>query len=85
MFLGKYRREILNQMSIPLTKTKMEAVLQECAFNEAYSRLEPKMATIFNPLVNTTIFEEKFGRNNMILENDYIKKYKATWALNMVK
>ena len=85
MFLGKYRREILDQMSIPLTKTKMEAVLQECAFNEQYSKLEPKMATIFNPLLNSDKFEEKFGRKNMILENDYIRKYKATWALNMVK
>ena len=85
MFLGKYRREILDKMSIPLTKTKMEAVLQECAFNEQYSKLETKMATIFNPLLNSDKFEEKFGRKNMILENDYIRKYKGTWSLEMVK
>ena len=85
MFLGKYRREILDKMSIPLTKTKMEAVLQECAFNEQYSKLESKMATIFNPLLNSDKFEEKFGRKNMILENDYIRKYKGTWSFEMVK
>jgi len=85
MFLGKYRREILNKMIIPTTKTKMEAVMQECAFNQEYSILEAKMATIFKPLVNTDVFEEKFGRNNMVLENDYIKKYKGTWSLEMVK
>lgn len=85
MFLGKYRRCVLDKMSIPITKTKMEAVLQECAFNQEYAKLETKMATIFNPIVNTDKFEEKFGRNNMILENDYIKKYKGTWTLEMVK
>jgi len=85
MFLGKYRREILDQMIIPETKTKMEAVLAEISFNNEYERLEQKRGIICQPIVNTSNFEEKFGRNNMILENDYIKKYKGTWSLEMVK
>jgi hypothetical protein len=30
-------------------------------------------------------FEAKFGRRNMIMENQYIKKYKAHWTLGMLK
>ena len=30
-------------------------------------------------------FERKFGRQNMIMENKYIKKYKAHWTYNMLK
>jgi len=30
-------------------------------------------------------FERKFGRQNMIMENQYIKKYKAHWTYNMLK
>jgi len=31
-----------------------------------------------------SVYEEKNGRNNMILENDYCKKYKGHWNLEMI-
>lgn len=30
-------------------------------------------------------FEQKFGRRNLIMENNYIKKYKGHWTHNMLK
>jgi hypothetical protein len=85
MFMGKYRREILSQMNIPITKTKLEAVMAEMSFNSEYAGKEQRKAIIDNPIHDGNIFEEKFGRTNMILENKYLKKYKGTWTLEMAK
>lgn len=30
-------------------------------------------------------FEQKFGRNNMVIENEYIKKYKGSWDMTTLK
>lgn len=83
MFLGKYRREILSQMQITPTITKRQAVLAEIEFNNRYAQLEPSQHSIAQPLHDTDIFEDKFGRKNMILENPWIKKYKGCWSIDM--
>ena len=83
-FLNKYTRKALLLTGIPKTKTKRESIYAESTFHRA--------------LLNTGVFvlwpkslkdnpnrEFKFGRKNMILENDYIKKYKGCWNINMVK
>jgi hypothetical protein len=80
MFLGKYRREILSKIEIPITKTKIEAVDAEMDFNKLYAENESRVVVYCPDLRNTEVFEEKFGRKNMVLENKYIKKYKATWS-----
>lgn len=84
-FLGKYRREVLAQMTITPTKTKLEAVLAEIDFNKKYLQLEQNYTTCDEPLHDTDVFETKFGRNNMILENTWIKKYKGCWDIEMAK
>lgn len=84
MYLGKYRREVLSQIEIPSVATKKEAVDQEIAFNQRYAEKEQNKEMIEQPLNNTNIFEDKFGRTNMVLENFYIKKYKGTWSYDQV-
>lgn len=79
MFFGKYQRKVLDKIVIPETKTKIEAVEQEMEFNTNYGN--NCTYTVQCPeLRNSDVFEEKFGRNNMILENKYFKKYKGTWS-----
>lgn len=85
MFIGKYRREILETMNILPTTTKKEAVLAEMIFNKDYCSRESKLTTLFPEFRNSNVFEEKFGRKNMVLENEYLKKYKGTWSWDMVK
>ena len=84
MYLGKYRREVLDKLPMPVTKTKREAVDQEVLFNQAYANLETNKVVVDPPLRNTDVFCDKFGRKNMVLENQYIRKYKATWSADMV-
>lgn len=83
MFWGKYKRSVLEHLEIPVTKTKQEAVEQEMVFNQKYaSSCEYKV--ICPEIRNGEVFEEKFGRTNMILENNYFKKFKATWSRNQL-
>lgn len=83
MFFGKYKRQILSRLCIPETKTKLEAVEQEILFNNKYAALCDH-EVICPELRNQPKFEFKFGRNNMVLENQYFKKYKGTWSRNQL-
>lgn len=89
MYLGKYLKKVLDKINIPLVKNKMESVNYEQRFNRLYKAMSDSMgiktALHQPPLVKSTNFINKHGRNNMILENDVIKKYKATWNRNQIR
>lgn len=86
MYIGKYRRETLEQVGIPRVTTKREEHAQEFEWNAKYIAAEPKL---INPLLpefgDSGVFEDKFGRKNMILDSPYIRKYKGTWDVSMIK
>lgn len=83
-YLGKYRRIILDQCHIPLPKTKMDTVVFEETFNMEYLSKEKNGWTLHEDFCHSDKFEEKFGRLNMILEDQYLKKYKGCWSRDMV-
>jgi len=83
MFLGKYRMPIAKQLEPPIAKDKEHAVDLEETWNREYCQLEQPIV-LDNPLTESTIFEERHGRKNMILENRWIKKYKGAWNRNML-
>jgi hypothetical protein len=82
MFFGKYLRKHI--LPFPEVKSKVDDVLiGEDQWSKGYARL-PIEHVGLQPLYDTyEVFEEKNGRNNMILENDYFKKYKGSWTLDM--
>lgn len=82
MFFGKYLREHI--LPFPEVNNKIDDVLiGEDQWSKGYARLPIEHVGI-QPLYDTyQVFEEKNGRNNMILENDYFKKYKGSWNLDM--
>ena len=84
MFMGKYLRSVLNKMEIPITKTKLEAVEQEILFNNRYVEISGGAQILFPGMEDSQTFEYKFGRNNKILENEFLKKYKGTWSRSMI-
>lgn len=82
-YLFKYRRDILLQMDIPTIDSKLESIRQERNFHREYCKIEmPKF--LFDDFVGMNKYEEKFGRKNQIMENEYIKKYKGTWDLSQL-
>lgn len=83
MYLGKYTRKDLDKVELPDVSNKREAVEHEGSWTKYYASLCNPI-TLW-PLVDTDIFVEKHGRKNMVLENEYIVKYKGTWHPDMIK
>lgn len=84
MFMGKYRIDIAKKLDPPVANTKEESVDLEESWNKAYCELEYPVI-IDSPLTQSDVFEEKHGRENMILENRWIKKYKGSWNRHMIQ
>ena len=81
MYLGIYHREILSVCGIPKITSKDEAIYHEVRWHEDYCKVE-KVPVMFSDFIdhNNKGVKELFGRPNLILENDYLIKYKGTWA-----
>lgn len=71
-YFGKYVSADLP--SIPQVSNKEDAIYWEIRwFTKPYKVFEPQLP------FHIEQFEEKYGRINMKLENDYLIKYKARW------
>lgn len=75
-YFGKYLSRILNKMELPLIKSKADSVYYEREFFKEYSNIEKPIIIHDGILENTNVFEYAYGRNNMIINNEYFKKYK---------
>lgn len=81
-FMGKYQRDVVNQIGIPVPQTRLAEIYWEYFWNIVYiNAAGDKIATFDEPLLdNSEVFEQKFGRKNMVLENKYMKKWKSNWG-----
>lgn len=84
-YLGKYRRETLLKCTIPEVNSKKTAVDEETRFNREYISKEPFYHVLYPEFDINYRFEEKHGRNNMVLESPALIKYKGTWSYDMIK
>jgi hypothetical protein len=80
-FAGVYERKIIEHIGIPTITTKLEAVESERYWHEAYVQTAGEPRVLFPDLTDDNATEVRVhnGRENLILENDYIIKYKGTW------
>jgi len=83
-YFCKYKSEILRQIPIEI-KDKKDSIYWERQLHEDYRKLEVPEIMLDGCLDNTEVFEEAYGRKNMISENEYFKKYKGTWDISMLK
>lgn len=74
--MGKYVSK--DMPDIPVVHSKHESIANELSwFRKPYS-------VFYNQLpVESGKFEERHGRTNMILENDYLIKFKGHWSPDM--
>jgi len=82
MYMGKYTRDGLSKLEIPIIQSKRESVLHEDEWTSKYANLNDTK-TLW-PLFDTDTFEERHGRRNMVLENPHLSKYKGTWHPGMI-
>lgn len=85
-YLGKYRREVLNQITLPVCLNKIDAIYHELItlprmYNKVAEILEGQPVKVLfenwgnaNP---TNTYDYKFNRKNLVLGNPYIVKRKS--------
>jgi hypothetical protein len=81
-YMGIYERDILAQVSLYSPVTQRDSIRAEVEWTSHYSRVAGQVTVLFPELhdKNATRFEERHGRKNLVLENEYLIKYKGTWA-----
>ena len=80
MYMGVFHRDTLLKTGIPEVKTKEEAIYYEVQWCNKYCSLED-VPVMFPGFTDYTAkgTKEIFGRKNLVLENEYLIKYKGTW------
>jgi hypothetical protein len=80
-YAGIYERSVIEKIGLPVTTDKQDAIRNEIDWHKAYVEIAGKPTVLFPELTdnNATGTVEKHGRINLLLENEYIAKYKGTW------
>ena len=80
-YAGVYERKVIEQIGVPIMTDKADSIRHEISWHELYFKAAGELTVLFPELrdSNATAQVELFGRTNLVLENDYIVKYKGTW------
>ncbi len=90
MFITKYIRKYVEQIPFPTVNSRADDIEHgEGTWNFAYKEADPNYV-LLDPLLdpNPSLAEShewKYGRDNIVLENKYFKKWKSVWNINMLK
>lgn len=82
MYMGVYSRKTLDVVEIPTVHDKEEAIHYESRWvNYKYYAAEGDVPILFDKFGDSyaTGVQNIFGRDNLVLENNYMIKYKGTW------
>lgn len=82
MFMGVYTREHLCRVELYSPVTQRDSIRAEVEWTRGYAAAAGEVPVVFPEFRDSTNkgFVEHHGRVNMILENDYLRKYKGTWG-----
>lgn len=85
-YLGVYERDVLKTVGIPDIRSKREAVEAEIWWTKAYCAEAGDVPVLFSELSDKNAKREvvHHGRNNLVLENDFLIKYKGTWRYEQI-
>lgn len=78
MYLGKYRSDILRCLEMPMIHNKRDAIHWEDRWMLPYLEMDPDIVDL-DDLPHSNVFEQKFGRLNMVVENRWLRRYKGSW------
>jgi hypothetical protein len=80
-YAGVYERKVIDQIGVPIMTDKADSIRHEITWHELYAKAADKVNVLFPELTDSNATEqlELLGRTNLVLENDYIIKYKGTW------
>ena len=77
MYLGKYVSNSLAQISFPFVRDKLDAVHYETVWTGKYVQIAS--TKVLGNLPHSDNFVERHGRLNMVCENHWLRRFKASW------
>lgn len=83
MYMGIYTREHLSRVELYSPVTQRDSIRAEVEWTARYAAFAGGgIPVVFPELRDSTNrgFVEHHGRLNMVLENDYLRKFKGTWG-----
>lgn len=83
-YMGIYERSALLSVGVPLPKTKQESIRYEYEWTPQYVEACDSVTVMFPDFKDQNASGKclRHGRENLILENDYLIKYKGDWGQN---
>ena len=80
-YMGVYERKVLDKLvGWPLVDSKMGSIANEIMWTRDYADKAGSVPVLFPDLTDADgHMGEKFGRMNLVLENQYFRKWKGTW------
>lgn len=79
-FAGVYERSVLQQVGVPVVASKRDAVRLEVDWCNSYVEAAGGVPVLFPEVRDETGFIQSHnGRDNLVLENTFITKFKGTW------
>jgi len=85
-YLGVYERDVLLEVGFPHIGSKLEAVQAEVWWTAEYCATAGEVPVLFPEVKdsNPLRVEHLFGRDNLVLGNEYFTKYKGTWRYDQI-
>ena len=82
MYMGIYDPIILNMVEIPKVENKAEAIKYEIEWTSKYVNYAVDVDIAFPELCDSRASgkEVRYGRECLVLENEYLIKYKGNWG-----
>lgn len=88
MYAGVYETEVVRRIigEYPLSDDKRTAIHRETLFCDHYTRVTGAPSIWPDVTDDTALGEaERFGRNNLVLGNAFVRKWKGTWESGVSK
>ena len=84
MFMGVFERKVLDQVPLWQPTSKESSARAELLWTTRYARAAQPYTVLFPEVCdrNAERVIERFGRENLMLENKLIRKYKASWGMS---
>lgn len=79
-FAGVFERSVLEKVGVPVVASKRDAVRLEVDWSNRYVEAAGGVPVLFPEVRDETGYIESHnGRDNLVLENSFIIKFKGTW------
>lgn len=84
-FAGVYERAVLEQVGVPAVASKRDSVQLEVEWCNKYVEAAGGVPVLFPEVRDATGFVQSHnGRDNLVLENTFITKFKGTWRVDQI-